>query len=88
MTLLPLSNRCQSCGMPLGEGMFGTNADESLNTEYCQFCFFNGHFTEPELTLPEMIERSKQHMISELDYDEAAAGQLASDTIPHLKRWV
>ena len=31
---------CQSCGMPLqAEDQWGTNADGSLNEEYCCYCY-------------------------------------------------
>ncbi|HCT40249.1 MAG TPA: hypothetical protein DF427_03550 [Moraxellaceae bacterium] len=50
------SNRCQSCGMPLKadpeEG--GTNADGSVSTEYCSFCYENGNFHNPTMTIDEM----------------------------------
>lgn len=73
--------------MPLGEGFYGTNADETPNTEYCKFCFFDGHFTEPDLTLPEMIARSREQMITELDFAPDRADELTANTIPQLARW-
>ena len=43
---------CQSCGMPLNkEENWGTNADDSKTQEYCRFCFQNGKFTNPDLTM-------------------------------------
>lgn len=37
---------CQSCGMPLqAEDQWGTNADGSLNEEYCCYCYQKGAFT-------------------------------------------
>jgi Putative zinc ribbon domain len=40
---------CQSCGMPLKRDTNGggTNADGSINLEYCSYCFVNGEFTHP-----------------------------------------
>jgi hypothetical protein len=74
--------------MPLGAvGSFGTNADGTEQGEYCKFCFRDGVFTEPDLSLDNMIARSVDHMTSELDLDKAQAESLAHDVIPKLKRW-
>lgn len=48
---------CQSCGMPLKSGensQLGTNQDGSLSKEYCHYCFDDGEFTAPDMTLQEM----------------------------------
>ena len=37
-------NICRSCGMNMKESDYGTNADWSLNQEYCKYCFSNGEF--------------------------------------------
>ena len=37
---------CQSCAMPLtSDDMFGTNADGSINEDYCKWCYTDGEFT-------------------------------------------
>ena len=36
---------CQSCGMPMNEEDFGTNADGGANQEYCKYCYQNGRFS-------------------------------------------
>lgn len=42
---------CQSCGMPMPtDELLGTNADGSLNTDYCTYCFQEGAFSQ-ELTM-------------------------------------
>jgi len=47
---------CQSCGMPLDEPEDrGTQADGSANSEYCKYCFAQGAFTAPDMTMEEMI---------------------------------
>lgn len=49
---------CQSCGLPLrNEEDCGTNADNSRNETYCHFCYQNGTFTKPDLTLEKQSER-------------------------------
>jgi|GEM_PF-4972715 len=34
---------CQSCGMPLTESnLLGTNKDQTLNNDFCIYCFKDG----------------------------------------------
>ena len=54
---------CNSCGRPIVKADYGTNADGSLNDEYCKDCFQNGEFTEPDITLEEMIIRKTKEMM-------------------------
>lgn len=70
--------RCQSCGMPL---------PENYPSEYCQFCFQNGNFTEPELTLDGMIKKSVDYMTTNLNFSKENAQKLSNEIIPSLKRW-
>ena len=88
--------RCQSCGQPLGEYQdtegnrrdnFGTNADQTTNREYCSSCCQNGQFTQPAMTMEEMIALSVNHMVNALGIPESRASELALAVIPHLKRW-
>lgn len=83
--------RCQSCGMPLGifEGQdnFGTDSHGSKSQEYCMFCYKDGAFTNPGLTLDEMISMSVQFMTTELKYSEQRAKELSNSVIPNLRRW-
>mgnify|MGYP001569771182 CR=1 FL=1 len=79
--------RCQSCGMPLGEGFFGTHEDGSENQDYCSFCFEEGKFTDPDLTMDQMIELSVEHMTTDLEMTEEQSKELARLYIPKLKRW-
>ena len=51
---------CQSCGMPLSSAeVLGTNADGSLNEEYCTYCYQHGDFAQ-DCTMDEMIEHCAQ----------------------------
>lgn len=79
--------RCQSCGMPLMEGNFGTTTDGGKNPEYCMFCFKNGAFTEPELNLEGMIQKSINFMSSHLNFSKEKAEEMSREVIPKLKRW-
>jgi len=77
---------CQSCAMPmLKPDDFGTNAEGSKNEEYCYYCFQKATFTEPNITMEEMIEKCsaimKQMNIPETQIDQT------KQCIPMLKRW-
>ena len=52
----PGYKRCQSCGMPFSKDPkgSGTNVDGTKNNMYCSYCFENGEFTQPDITLKEM----------------------------------
>ncbi len=78
---------CQSCGMPLSrdEQGGGTEADGSRSAEYCSHCYLNGEFTDPSLTVEQMMARVKG-MLLEMQMPEPVAASFASQ-IPDLKRW-
>ena len=82
---------CQSCGMPLTDQIFGTNADGSKNEDYCMYCYKDGAFTK-ECTMDEMIEFCAQ-FVDEVNKGlpqpitkEEYIGQMKM-YFPHLKRW-
>ena len=78
---------CQSCGMPLNkEENQGTNEDNSKTNEYCKFCFENGKFTNPDLTMEKVIEKSVE-LSKKLWMPEDKAREIANNSIPKLKRW-
>lgn len=72
--------------MPLErEEMLGTEKDGSKNHEYCKYCYQNGAFTDPTMTLEKMQalavnEMQKQHIDNKII--EASLKML-----PTLKRW-
>ena len=77
---------CQSCSMPLTTALLGTEKDGSPNYEYCKFCYQQGEFTHPDITMEEMISRMTAMMERKRlpeDILEAAISRM-----PHLKRWV
>lgn len=79
--------RCQSCGMPITEEYYGTMADGTKNPEYCQFCFQDGEFTNPEMSVDEMMNSSVSYMTANLGFTEEKALHISSTIIPNLKRW-
>ena len=50
------TGKCQSCSMPLKHdpGHGGTNADGSHSDEYCSYCYVDGKFVQPDMTLDQM----------------------------------
>lgn len=48
--------RCQSCGMPLSKDRNGggTEADGTRSRRYCSYCYENGRFRQPEMTVNDM----------------------------------
>ncbi len=76
--------RCQSCGMPINAsfGNLGTNTDASPSDEFCKFCFQNGEFTDPSLTLDDMIQISVDFMTGSLSFTPEAAAKMSNDVIP------
>lgn len=79
---------CQSCGMPLGTPEdFGTDAHGFRINDYCRFCFQDGAFTEPEITMEEMIDKCVGIMAEKGIMPEGEARSLMVGVIPKLKRW-
>ena len=75
---MPLSNEA---------GNLGTNREGLTVSEYCNFCFNNGEFTNPNQTLDEMIQSSIENMTADLNMPPEKASELANSFIPALKRW-
>ena len=55
-------SKCQSCGIKFSSvRKYGTNNDGTNSNAFCEDCFQNGEFTEPELTLKQVKENAKQY---------------------------
>lgn len=76
---------CQSCSMPLSHELLGTEKDGSPSHEYCKFCYQQGEFTNPGITLEQMTE----HMTGMMERKKLPEDILetAIARLPHLKRW-
>jgi len=77
---------CQSCGMPLSEEFYASEANNKKNYEYCMYCYENGSFKQPNLTMEEMIEACIPFM-KEKGMGEKEARSLMKNVLPNLKRW-
>lgn len=79
---------CQSCAMPMEKPeLFGTNADGSKSADYCSYCFLNGKFTQPDITMQQMIDQCVKHMAEQKIMPEKQARELMTKYLPALKRW-
>lgn len=63
----------------------GTEADGSRSSTYCSHCYLDGQFTEPDLTVDQMIEKVKGKM-REMHIPSFIANRFTKD-IPQLQRW-
>lgn len=78
---------CQSCGMPMEKPEdFGMNADGFRINDYCRYCFKDGSFTEPKITMEQMIDKIAG-MAPVMRMTEAQAREMAKGFVPRLKRW-
>ena len=93
-TLQPgqLPQFCQSCGMPLTRNEeCGTDADGSINFDYCKYCYKDGQFLQ-NCTMEEMIEHCAQ-FIDEVNKNKPQPmtieeyKQMMQSFFPMLKRW-
>jgi len=77
---------CQSCSMPLDKPeLLGTDKDGSKSSEYCVYCYQNGAFVNPGMTLDEMKTLVKTQM-EKLKIDGSIIN-MAVSSLPNLKRW-
>ena len=83
---------CQSCGMPLTrEEDCGTDADGSINFDYCRYCYKDGRFLQ-DMTMEQMIEHCAQ-FVDELNRNmpqpmtKEEYRQMMYSFFPMLKRW-
>lgn len=82
---------CQSCGMPLTDEFFATNADQTANEDYCKYCFDKGAFTS-DVTMDEMIEHCLEYIDefnkdSDYKFTKEEAREEMKKYFPMLKRW-
>jgi len=74
--------------MPLSdETLFGTEKDGSKNEDYCIYCYKEGAFTEPDLTVDMMIEKGVEFLVKEHGIDAEEAKTIMKEAMQTLKRW-
>ena len=82
-----MSEFCQSCGMPFDEDHSGLRAVEpgGRDSVYCEYCYRDGAFTDPDATVEQMVEVGVPHLAHKIG-EEAARAQLSA-FLPTLERW-
>jgi hypothetical protein len=79
---------CQSCSVSLKTpGNKGTETTGTLSDDYCRDCYHHGEFSEPEITLKEMIEQSISSTSQSLNLTTEEARAYLKALLPTLKRW-
>lgn len=83
----PKGPYCQSCGMPLSKDPKGggTEADGAKSSEFCSHCYVAGRFTDPTMTVDQMVELVTGKL-KEMHIPGFLARRFTKD-IPSLKRW-
>ena len=78
---------CQCCTYPLHNlEELGTEADGSINTDYCIYCYKDGAWVDPNYTVQDVIEYTVPFMTSPTMSAEQAREYLEK-LVPTLKRW-
>ncbi len=78
---------CQSCGMPMPEEeLLGTEREGVKTEEYCKYCYEDGEFKQPDITLQSMIDLCTGYLV-EQGMNEADARGMLAQSLPLLKRW-
>jgi hypothetical protein len=72
--------------MPLGDPtLLGSEKDGSPSHEYCKYCYQDGEFVNPEMSLNEMtslvIDQMKKREIDQKIIE------MSVSVLPNLKRW-
>ena len=82
-----IHKNCQSCGMPLKKDPAGggTNTDGTKSLMYCSFCYQNGNFTAPNMTVGQMQEFCVGKL-KEMGFPKPMAW-LMTRNLPKLERW-
>jgi hypothetical protein len=73
--------------MPINEeNLFATEKDGSRNEDYCVYCYKEGSFTSPDVTMQQMIDICVPHMV-EAGMKENESRSMLNSVLPKLKRW-
>lgn len=81
--------RCQSCSIPLKiKEIIGTCSQGKPYKTYCIMCYKNGVFTEPDITLSEMIDKVVSIICKHSKVDPESMKTIVEKEISSLDRWV
>ncbi len=78
---------CQSCSMLLVKDPHGggTESDGSISREFCSYCYRDGKFIEPNLTVQDMIKKA-QAKLKDM-WIPVFIGKYFTRGITELSRW-
>lgn len=77
---------CQSCGMPItDESQLGTNKDQTINNDYCKYCYQNGKFID-DVSLEKYIDMCSQYG-EQAGMTNEEMKKFCQILFPTLKRW-
>jgi hypothetical protein len=65
---------------------FGTSREGFRINDYCHYCFADGAFTNPDISLPSMLDLCVGALVKK-GMPQAQARALMSDVLPRLGRW-
>ena len=78
---------CQSCTYPVNDpNELGTNANGTWNIDYCIYCYKDGEWVDPAMTVQGIIDYTIPYMTSPSMTAEQAREKLEA-YVPMLKRW-
>jgi len=78
---------CQSCGMPLKDGeLSGSEKDGSKSFKYCKYCYKDGEFTDPEMTLDKM-KQILDDTVGKEGFTGKIKAWMGKMMLPRLERW-
>ncbi len=88
MMMTEIVSLCQSCGMPLQKtDDYGTEADGSNSRIFCHYCYQNGVFTEPDISIEEMAGKGAAIMSEMFGIPPEKASGFVLQQLQPLKRW-
>jgi hypothetical protein len=74
--------------MPLSRSEdFGTDVTGFRVNDFCKYCFRDGAFTEPTITMAGMIDKCVSIMTLQHIMPDAEARKMLTTVMPNLKRW-
>ena len=83
-----MTSYCQSCSRPIdGTADFGTEASGERSERFCSCCYADGQFTEPDVTMEELVERVAPIVEKEHGLSATAAREKTVQIFKRLDRW-
>lgn len=63
----------------------GTEKDGTKSAEYCKYCYVDGAFVNPEMSIDDMADIVKTQLLKMQAPENII--KLSVNSLPHLKRW-